>query len=50
MNKKIKAIGIGKRQEKNDFIMYVDCAKIVNLRSERKQSNEMIVSEVWPIT
>lgn len=44
------ATGIGRKQEKNDFMMQVDEPKIVNFRSERKQSNEMIVSEVQPTT
>ena len=46
----IKATGIGRKHEKKDFIMYVDCPKIPTLRSDRKQSKDIIVSEVCPTT
>lgn len=46
----INATGIGRKHDKNDFMMYVDYPKIVILKVARKQSNEIIVSDVWPIT
>lgn len=49
-NKNIKATGIGRKHERNDLRIYIEDPNMLSFRSERKQSNDIIVSDVCPTT